>query len=376
MIRNKLQCFLLITILSTCLAHAEILNGSFEDGDGTSGWNIDAPQDGFEIEDFYRFVSTTLFDYSVEWSPVHGNYFALLKSGLTVVSYVKITQPVTVYPGDIIQGWYFFSTDDYMPYNDHGEIALIGDNDFKIVLAHVEVNDVNSFASMQEWEQFSYEIGPGEGGTYDIVCSVNDYYDSILTSYFGVDDLTIIKKPIYAAIKTDRNWTYSNDPNQVCFRVNASVSDINDALHNETYTYTWQAVTDPNNGKSMVPVFTDCNLPNAVFATPNEPSLEQRSYKIQCTIRGSQFGNLGVAEIDVNSVPVLRGDINFDQMVNAFDFAHFASSWTNETCPVCDPADFDHNGVIDFADLETFTLNWLTDRRPPVLEYSQSVPVR
>ena len=132
--------------------------------------------------------------------PVDGSYFLLLKSDdrrHSQTNFSQISQKITIRAGQRISGEYFFSTGDYMPYDDTATIKLIPDpcsNSVgltEILLAKKSVADVNSYQCMSGWKPFTHDFNDANAGTYMLTVRVQDAIDNIYTSRIAVDALKI-----------------------------------------------------------------------------------------------------------------------------------------------------------------------------------------
>ncbi|MDO8335287.1 MAG: hypothetical protein Q7T74_00700 [Candidatus Saccharibacteria bacterium] len=212
---KKVKAFVLLTLLSAaCSLNAQILNGSF-DANSTlpASWQID--HNGV-LPEIRQSFSTAEQPYSSsKYPPIiiqpvgDSQYFALLRSDSRdhvatrrdsfgrIVDFCQISQTITVRAGQYITGEYFFSTGDYLPYNDMAIIKLVPDPcsdpaDFnEILLAQKNVADVGDFQTMAGWETFIYDFNEAKAGTYTLILQVEDVGDDKWTSRLAVDALKI-----------------------------------------------------------------------------------------------------------------------------------------------------------------------------------------
>jgi len=123
--------------------------------------------------------------------------------------------------GDTIIGAFYFGTNDYMPYNDYGQIKLelIGDSndypgsvesfDFPGAYCNVDMvgnqqsteprdEEVLFSATTEGWVQFIHTVEPNQIGPYSLICEVVDVGDDIVNSYYAIDGLRICRggKPL------------------------------------------------------------------------------------------------------------------------------------------------------------------------------------
>ncbi len=103
--------------------------------------------------------------------------FVLLSSGDAegpysdgATEYSSIKQIISVNPGDVLYGSYFFGTCDYGPWDDRGIIKAIpvDPNNFvdpnEIEIVFTSVNILGSFQSTDGWQNFQWTFE--EGGEY------------------------------------------------------------------------------------------------------------------------------------------------------------------------------------------------------------------
>lgn len=163
-----------------------ITNGGFETGDFT-GWDVNIAPGGYaQVVEKYE-------DEEATYSAKEGNYFALLVPGQEDV-YTVVSQPFTADVGSRISGWAFFKTTDYMPYND-GSMVEITVNSGGRVLATVFRASVSTVGDYDgtPWTHWSYILP--RGGEYTIQAKVNNFLDSSVPSYLGLDGVSIIRVP-------------------------------------------------------------------------------------------------------------------------------------------------------------------------------------
>ena len=192
----------------TCSLNAQLLNGSFDANSMVpTSWQIDPLGVPPEIRQSFNTTDPLeLYPSNIEVNlpPIDGQYFLLLKSDKRShpqANFSQISQKITVRAGQSITGAYFFSTGDYVPYDDTATIKLIPDpcsnptNLTEILLAKKSVTDVGSYQTMLDWEIFIHDFNDVEAGTYILTLRVEDAIDNIYTSRFAVDDLKIISAP-------------------------------------------------------------------------------------------------------------------------------------------------------------------------------------
>jgi hypothetical protein len=247
------------------VSHADIYNGNFEiaaeisfpDDHGRPFY----PPEGWERENYTAILSEFVPDYNEgyygQWKintqeglqPIEGQSFVLLTTGDfnddPKLAYIQ--QDVYIYAGQTISGYYFFGTLDYLPYPDWGDITLepIDPNILprSIILISVNVDSVDNYSSTEGWVYFEYTFSANEEGGYHLRIQVNDYKDTLFTSYFAIDGLTLCDDQLVGDIYRDckvnfkdfswlaTDWLencddpdYFSDPQSNCYRG----TDLND----------------------------------------------------------------------------------------------------------------------------------------------------
>lgn len=203
-------------LVATCSLNAHIPNGSF-DANSTlpTSWEIDPSGIPPEIRQiFSTFENPYPSNMEVNLPPFDGQYFLLLKSDArshSQANFSQISQKITVRAGQRITGAYFFSTGDYIPYDDTATIKLIPDpcsnpvGLTEITLAKKSVGDVGSYQTMQGWQKFTNDFNDANAGTYTLILRVADAIDNIYTSRLAVDGL-----------KIECNYVLAGDINSDC----------------------------------------------------------------------------------------------------------------------------------------------------------------
>lgn len=139
--------------------------------------------------------------------PVEGPFFVLLSTGdaqgirsESLTEYSSIEQLITVQPGDVLSGYYFFGTCDYIPFDDTGLIELYPDdpNDGRstITLASLSVTTLGNYQATDGWQRFQYQFGDNEQGQYLLYCEVRDVRDRIYKSYLALDNFRLCRGPM------------------------------------------------------------------------------------------------------------------------------------------------------------------------------------
>ena len=240
-------CILLLTCSFCAVAQGQLLNGGFEIPDPNRATQWFTPPlhwDSFNFAGIRsEYIPEPEYGQVVTWTipaPYEGHSFLLLSTGdvegpgsdpLTVFS--SLEQAITVCPGNVLYGSYFFGTCDYRPYNDTGLIKLIpvdpNDGLRPILLVSISVDDLGNFQSTDGWQHFSYMFSDANCGQYYIYCEVRDILDSRYQSYLALDNFRICQgAPAYGDLNSDcdvdyddlailgRSWLADcNDPNVI-----------------------------------------------------------------------------------------------------------------------------------------------------------------
>jgi len=242
--------FLTAVCLCVCMANGQILNGGFEEPDYSRATSTYIPPLEWFFEDIPD-VRNEFYNFNyVNWQSVlqrpslpqtwiskafEGNYFVVLASGEPYQDrdnyHSTIEQLVTLEPGDVLCGAYFFGTTDYVPYNDTafgklipvgqqviskpslnldidpqtGQLILCGgyygcipENDalhpnVGIELFRISVFDVGDYQSTTGWKTFKYVYTGQETATFRLFFQVRDSRDRFLSSYLALDNIRICK---------------------------------------------------------------------------------------------------------------------------------------------------------------------------------------
>ncbi|MFA5784031.1 MAG: hypothetical protein WC962_04030 [Phycisphaerae bacterium] len=302
----KKPIFVLVCWVLLCAVSLGIYNGDFEEAESTGlldqyggtfyppvGWvreNYAAVNDLFipyppDYNDEQADLAFWKIDAEAGVAPVEGGSLVVVASGDQNYEdeIGSITQSVYICPGQVLSGYYFFGSTDWL--NDWAYIKLIQNgverDPNEIVILYIEVLDVGPSSSMEGWGTFQYTFSAEESGGYDIVILAHDKSDSLLTSYLLVDGMSLSAYP-FADLNHDcrvdfsdfnilaRDWlqdcndpAYLEDPCNLCFRGtnidNMGLVDNNDLM---LLTGQWLShVEGPNEPN-------DPNLP----PDPNDPN--------------------------------------------------------------------------------------------------------
>lgn len=211
-------CFFVLIIHVFCsVSQCQLLNDSFEipDPNRATAWFMpprhwewsNTPNNLNYVGQHKRYVPQPEEGQAVAWSipePVEGTYFVLLSTGDAEglrssfkTEYSSIEQPISVCPGDMLSGYYFFGTCDYMPYNDTGTVKLtpIDPNDGlrPIVLVSESVASLGNYQSTDGWQYFRIQFNADSCGDYILHCEVRDYMDRVFKSYLALDNFRICR---------------------------------------------------------------------------------------------------------------------------------------------------------------------------------------
>jgi len=154
-----------------------VTNGGFETGDFT-GWSSIVPA-GATAE-----VVTSHTDKDGDiYEPKEGSHFALLKTDGNG-DYNILSQAFSVAAGGTISGWTFFSTWDYMPYDDNAQVRILQDSTVVAVLFDESVSSVGDFGETP-WTFWEYTFTTA--GAYTLETRITNEGDAEVASYLGLD---------------------------------------------------------------------------------------------------------------------------------------------------------------------------------------------
>jgi hypothetical protein len=154
--------------LAVAPASAEIslVNAGFETGN-TTGWHG---------------TGAVTAGYGAYTAPA-GSYFGLVRSpgcpGET------LQQDFTADAGDRLTGWAFFSTGDYLPYDDYGDVRIVVERTATdTIVFSSSVAEVGS-SGATPWTEFTYKVQ--SSGSYRIQLHVENGTDCSTESAVGLD---------------------------------------------------------------------------------------------------------------------------------------------------------------------------------------------
>jgi hypothetical protein len=287
--------FLLSGIILCSAGLAEIYNGDFElaepNGIMDQYGNTFYPPLGWER---HRYAAVTdLFipyppDYNDSrssldfWkidvnegvSPKVGESFVVVASGSLDLDDVNgvIWQPIYVCPNQVISGYYFFGSVDWI--EDWAEITLVPQGvdpnlNPDIEILKIYVSDIGPSSSMEDWGYFEHAITEEQMGGYNLLIKVEDEVDDAYTSYLLVDGLSLSPYPL-ADLNHDcwvnfldfnilaRDWlqdcndpVYLEDPDNFCYRGTnideTGLVDYNDlAIMSDRWLFQFREPNEPN----------------------------------------------------------------------------------------------------------------------------------
>jgi hypothetical protein len=219
-----------ITFSTKASASINIKNESFETGDFT-GWYSYIPSGGSA-----NVITSHFGDYTL-YTPVTGNYFAVLKTN-GPGSYTRLTQPFYLVAGQTIEGYAAFDARDYLPFNDNA-MVIIRDID-GIEIARPWYSDVSIVGDYGDGSWTFWSWTATTTGWYSLEYRVANDLDSIVDSYALFDSAIITH--VSTLIADGGEWHY-NRWGKEC---NGTVTVSNDAT-NLYVTYimmTYQPVVD------------------------------------------------------------------------------------------------------------------------------------
>ena len=178
MYRAMVALFILTLNLSSInQAQASIINGSFETGDLT-GWTAN-PTGRVSVVSSYQSYSPSPF------TPVDGNYFAIVTARAGEGVYTTLSQSFSAAAGDTLSGWVFFQANDYLPYNDDAFVRIVQGNQ---ILFSSDVSQVGDYG-FTPWTFFSYTFS--SSGTYTLEVGVRNVGDNAYDSELGLDGVSL-----------------------------------------------------------------------------------------------------------------------------------------------------------------------------------------
>lgn len=184
--KTKLLSFAILCSLSLGTANAAIINGGFESG--LSGWTANNGQ----VSVVSSYLASNGPRSTVNMLPTQGNAFAVLSAGNPITTLTSA--PITLKIGDQVSFDWFFSANDYLPYNDFGGWSL----NFLLGGVSVAANVLASVATVGDfgltgWNSFS-ALSP-VSGDYSLQFYSINVKDSLLPSAISFDNVVVTSVP-------------------------------------------------------------------------------------------------------------------------------------------------------------------------------------
>jgi hypothetical protein len=159
-------CLATLALTSSASAAITLANPGFETGT-TAGWQGDGS------------ATSSYADYTAR----SGTYFGLVRSPGCPGQHLE--QTFTAGVGDVLSGWAFFRTGDYLPYDDDGDVRIaVTQSGDSTVLFSSSVSEVGG-SGATPWKSFSFLI-PADG-EYVLAVRVDNAVDCGEESAVGID---------------------------------------------------------------------------------------------------------------------------------------------------------------------------------------------
>jgi hypothetical protein len=166
---------LVLTMGATAQAATPVLvNPAFATGD-TTGWESTTTQQAPYVTTGYHGYYPGAPSYV---SPI-GSHFAVVLSGCQTNT---LSQSFTASAGDTLEGWSFFQSNDYLPYDDSGSVTITGEGTSSTVFSS-SVSEVGSYTGSTNWVQWTYTFPVS--GTYTLSAESNNDIDCLESSAVG-----------------------------------------------------------------------------------------------------------------------------------------------------------------------------------------------
>ena len=188
----------LVARVNSALAASSLVNGNFETGNLT-GWTVDTTASGGTaraVTSYWYVDPGCRGDIGCPHldpiRPQEGSYFALLTPGEASVD-TMISQPFEASNGDKVSGWAFFNAEDYLPFDDKGQVVITNRDSGTTVATPFEesVSSVGDGVN-SGWMYWEYTFSELTGtGTFQIEARVHNTGDSdaMWLSRLGLDDV-------------------------------------------------------------------------------------------------------------------------------------------------------------------------------------------
>lgn len=157
----------LLTLNLSASAYAQPTNFGFETGD-TTGWVESYPDVEKLIPNIK--VLTNLTERGASYSPVDGNYFAVLGSGDDAAGFAMLSQVIALKGGDKLEGWATFCCGSEVYVSESYErLETISYNDYALI----SILNSQGQVVAEPWYADSYDLG------YFVINSQYEIIDSV-----------------------------------------------------------------------------------------------------------------------------------------------------------------------------------------------------
>ena len=167
---------LVLTMGATAQAATPVLvNPEFATGD-TTGWQSTTTQAPAP------FVTTGYqgeYPEAPSYISPRGSHFAVVLAGCQTNT---LSQTFTAAAGETLEGWSFFQSNDYLPFNDSGSVTITGEGAPSTVFSS-SVSEVGSYTGSTNWVQWAYTFSAS--GTYTISVALTNNRDCAEPSAVG-----------------------------------------------------------------------------------------------------------------------------------------------------------------------------------------------
>jgi len=209
-------------------ATASLENEGFETGDFT-GWTPYVPVGGEA-----SVVAEHTDKLGIEYNPVKGNYFALLKTD-GPGSYTSLTQTFHISAGQKIDGWAAFDTIEKNPlWNDDAMVRILDSSSVEVARPWYSSVSIIHDGGDGNWTYWNWTATTS--GTYTLEYRVANAVDSAVDSYALFDaELTpkSIKEDAIAELEATEGLT---DNRHTLKEVDKALKHINESLDEELWT--------------------------------------------------------------------------------------------------------------------------------------------
>ena len=260
----RLRCCM--AMMATCVAAFAVaagpasaaitlVNAGFETGT-TSGWSG---------------TGAATMGYA-GYAPQAGTHFGLVRSQGCPGEHLE--QSFSAAAGDTLAGWAFFTTQDYLPFDDNGNVKVVvtGGGSETVVFSS-SVSAVGDFGGTP-WNSFSYAIP--SAGSYSLEVRVDNVADCGVESAIGIDlteapaDTTppVITPTVTGTIgdagwyttNADLSWSVDDDQSAISTQDGCDLVEIR---HDQaSTTYTCSATSGGGTASETVSIKRDAHAPN------------------------------------------------------------------------------------------------------------------